>query len=189
MLRKITDPHVVPELALAALHGQHTGKQFEQGRFAGAVRPDQHGALTALRLEVQSSINDQFAVCVVDILQSNRPQSAPRRLRKTKFDRLRLRGRRGDFFHPIDLLQFALRLRRFARLRPEAIGELLERRDFFLLIFVGRELLFFARGFLFDVAVPVAAITEQLRIAISTMLPTSAFRNSRSCEIMRIAPG
>ena len=98
------------------------------------------------------------------ILERDRAQPAARRLRKAKLDRLRLRGRRVDFFHAIDLLELALRLRGLARLGAKAVGELLERRDFFLLILVGRELLFFARGFLLDVAVPVAAVTEQLRL-------------------------
>ena len=96
------------------------------------------------------------------ILQRDRAQPAPRRLREMELDRLRLRGRRGDFFHPIDLLELALRLRRLARLRPEAIGKKLERRDLLLLVLVGGELLLFARRFLLDVAVPVPAITEQL---------------------------
>ena len=98
------------------------------------------------------------------IFQRNRAQTTPGRLRKTEPDRSRLRGRRGDFFHPIDLLQLALRLRRLARLGAKAIGKLLERRDLFLLVFVGRELLFFARRFLLHVAVPVPAIAEQLRV-------------------------
>ena len=48
---------------------------------------------------------------------------AARRLWETEVDRLLARDRRLDFFHPIDLLEFALRLRRLARLGPEAIGE------------------------------------------------------------------
>ena len=52
MLRKITDPDVVPELAFASLHRQDAGEQFQEGRFAGAVWADQHGALPALGREV-----------------------------------------------------------------------------------------------------------------------------------------
>ncbi len=74
-------------------------------------------------------------------------------------DRLLAIERRLDLLHPIDLLQLALRLRRLARLGPEAIGKQLERGDLLLLVLVGGELLFFARRLLFDVAVPVAAIT------------------------------
>src|ERR1700730_5208916 len=81
-----------------------------------------------------------------------------------ELDRSAARGWRGDFLHAIDLLQLALRLRCFARLGAKAIGEQLKRRDFFLLIFVSGELLFFARGFLFDVVVPVAAITNEFRV-------------------------
>ena len=53
MLGKVTNPDVVPEVALALLHRQNAGEQFEEGRFAGAVRPDQDGALSALGGEVQ----------------------------------------------------------------------------------------------------------------------------------------
>src|SRR4051812_29034299 len=86
---------------------------------------------------------------------------APRRLWKTKVDGLFPRDRRLDFLHPLDLLQFTLRLRRFAGLRAKAVGELLERGDLFLLVLVGRELLFFPRRLLFDVAVPIPAVTIQ----------------------------
>ena len=78
--------------------------------------------------------------------------------------RLLARDRRFDLLHPIDLLQLALRLRSFARLGPKAIGEQLERCDLFLLVFVSGELLLFARRFLFDVAVPIPAITMELLV-------------------------
>ena len=81
-----------------------------------------------------------------------------------ELDRFSARDRRLDFFHAVDLLQLALRLRRFARLGSKPIGKQLERRDFFLLIFVSRKVLLFARGFLLDVLVPVTAITDEFRV-------------------------
>jgi hypothetical protein len=45
------------------------------------------------------------------------------RLRKTKVDGFLAGDGRFDLLHPIDLLQLALRLRRFARLRAESIGK------------------------------------------------------------------
>src|SRR5439155_2887742 len=45
-----------------------------------------------------------------------------------------------------------------------SIGNQLQRRDFFLLILVSGELLFFARSFLLYVTVPVASITHQFRM-------------------------
>jgi hypothetical protein len=69
--------------------------------------------------------------------------------------------RRRDFFHPLDLFEFALRLRGFACLRAESVRETLQRRDFSLLILVGREVLLGARAFLLLVTVPVAAIAMQ----------------------------
>ena len=98
---------------------------------------------------------------MIDIFQRDDAMSAARRLRKTEVHGLLARNRRLDLLHPVDLLQFALRLRSLARLRAKAIGEQLKRRDLFLLVLVSGELLLFARRFLFDVAVPVPAIPVQ----------------------------
>ena len=48
MLRKITYPNIMPELAFASLHRQDASEQFQEGRFAGSVWSDEHGALPAL---------------------------------------------------------------------------------------------------------------------------------------------
>src|ERR1700682_5365575 len=101
---------------------------------------------------------------MLDIFQCDNAQAAAWRLGKMELDRFAARGWSGDFFHAVDLLQLALRLRSLARLGAKAVGEQLQRRDFFLLIFVSRELLLFARGFLFKVTVPVAAITNEFRV-------------------------
>ena len=98
---------------------------------------------------------------MVYFLQIDDAMAAAGRLRETEVHRLLARNRRLDLFHPVDLLEFALRLRSLAGLGAKAIGELLERRDFFLLVLVGGELLFFARRLLFDVAVPVSAVAVQ----------------------------
>src|SRR5882724_12809255 len=87
--------------------------------------------------------------------------AAARRLGKTEVHGFLASDRRLDFFHSLDLLQFALRLRRFAGLGAKAVGEKLERCDLLLLVLVSRELLFFAGRFLFDVTVPVPAVTIQ----------------------------
>ena len=103
-----------------------------------------------------------------------------------------LAGERGlDFFHALDLLELALGLRGFAGLGAEAIGKFLERCDLALLVLVGGKLLLLAvqRPSSSTVAVPVATVARfNRRWAISTMEPTRWFRNSRSWEIMRIAP-
>src|SRR5450432_1154568 len=101
---------------------------------------------------------------MLHFLQCDRTQSAPWWLRKAELDRLCLRGWRGDFFHAIDLLQLALRLRRLGRLGAKAIRESLERRDFLLLVFVSGKLLIFTRGLLLHVAVPIPPVTQQLRL-------------------------
>ena len=48
MLRKITYPNIMPELALASLYRQDASEQFQEGRFAGSVWSDEHSALPAL---------------------------------------------------------------------------------------------------------------------------------------------
>jgi hypothetical protein len=87
---------------------------------------------------------------MIDIFKRDHAQAAAHRLRKMELDRLSARDRGRDFFHAIDLFQLALCLRCFACLGAKSIGKQLQRRDFFLLIFVSGELLFFARCFLLD---------------------------------------
>ena len=57
------------ELPFAALHGKNAGKNFQQRRFPRAVRAHKHDALTALRIEIYSAINNKIAIRVVDIFQ------------------------------------------------------------------------------------------------------------------------
>src|SRR5205085_84774 len=143
ILRKITDLYVVPDLTRSILHGQHSSQQLQQRRFPRAIRTDEYSPLSPLRLEIQTAIHSQLAVGVIDFLQRDDAMAAPRWLRKTEVHGLLARDRRLDLLHPVDLLEFALRLRRLTRFRSKTIGKKLERRDFLLLVLVGRELLFF----------------------------------------------
>jgi len=177
------------EFAHATLHGQYPGEQFEKSRFSRAIRADQHGALTALGMILHSAINNHVAIGMIDILKRDHAQAAAHRLREMELDRLSARDRGRDFFHAIDLFQLALCLRCFACLGAKSIGKQLQRRDFFLLIFVSGELLFFARCFLLDVTVPVAPVTHQFRVRDLDDADDKLIQNSRSCEIMTIAPG
>ena len=70
--------------------------------------------------------------------------------------------RRLDFFHPVDLLELALRLRRLAGLGAETVGEFLQPRDVALLVFVGGEQLLLGGGALHEKIIVVAAITVEL---------------------------
>ena len=115
-------------------------------------------------MELHAAINNEIAIGMIDILQPDYAQTAADRLRKMELDRLSARDRSRDLFHAIDLFQLALRLRCFAGLGAKSIGKQLQRRDFFLLIFVSGELLFFARRFLLDITVPIAPITHQFRV-------------------------
>ncbi len=98
---------------------------------------------------------------MVNLLQANDAMPAARRLRKTKVHGSLARDRRLDLLHPIDLLQLALGLRRFARLGPKPIGEKLQRRDLLLLVLIRGKLLLFPRHPLLDVAIPIPPITVQ----------------------------
>src|SRR5207248_1081127 len=113
------------ELAHAMLHGQYPAQQLEKCRFSRAIRADQHRALTALRMELQSPINNQIPISMIDIFQRDHAQAAAHRLREMKLDRLSapesFRG--ADLFHAIDLFQLALCLRSFAGLGAKSIGK------------------------------------------------------------------
>ena len=86
------------------------------------------------------------------------------RLRKTETDLALVIHRRLDLFHALDLLELALRLRRLAGLGAETVGELLQPRDFALLVFVGGQLLLLGGGALHEEIVVVAAITVELAL-------------------------
>src|SRR6266404_4891455 len=110
------------KFAHATLYGQYPAQQFEKSRFPRAIRPDKHGALTALGMKLHSAINNQVAIGMIDIFQRDRAQTTADRLREMELDRLSARDRGRDFFHPIDLFQLALRLRRFGCLGAKSIG-------------------------------------------------------------------
>ena len=63
-----------------------------------------------------------------------------------------------NFFHTIDLLEFALSLGGLTRFRAKAVGKLLEGGDFFSLIFVSGKVLLFAGGLFDNVLVVVTAV-------------------------------
>src|SRR5712691_3347014 len=111
------------EFAHATLPWQYPAQQLEKSRFSRAVRPDKHGALTALGMELQSAINNEVAIGMIDIFQRDHAQAAAHRLRKMELDRLSARDRGRDFFHAIDLFQLALCLRCFAGLGAKSIGK------------------------------------------------------------------
>ncbi len=161
MLCEVADAHVVAEFARARLQRQHARQQFEQGGFARAVRANQHRALTALGFEIQFAIHHQIAVGVIHLGEPNCSHTAARRLRKAKVHGLFPTERRFNLLHPVDLLELALRLRRFAGLGPETIGESLQVGDLPLLIFVSRHLLLLARRFFPHIIIPVPAVAVQ----------------------------
>src|SRR5437773_6073625 len=96
VLREITCAHIMSEFAHAMLHGQYPAQQLEKSRFPGAIRADQHGALTTLGLELHSAINNQVAIGMIDIFKRNHAQAAAHRLREMKLDRLSARDRGRD---------------------------------------------------------------------------------------------
>src|SRR5206468_8497087 len=67
VLREITCAHIMSELAHAMLHGQYACEQLEKSRFSSAIRADKHGALPALGMKLQSAINNEVAVGMIDI--------------------------------------------------------------------------------------------------------------------------
>ena len=108
MLAEITDLGVVAEVAFAFLIFHHAGENFDQGGFARAVRPDQHGAFAAFNRQVEARINLRRAIGHVDAFQRDRALAAARRRRNLKPERLARGQRFLDQFHALDLLELAL---------------------------------------------------------------------------------
>ncbi len=111
--------------------------------------------------KIEIPVNDVLTVGVMDRFKFDHLSSAPFRLRKTK-SHLSFSGvRRLDFVHPIDLFTLALGLRSFGVFCPKAIDESLQPLNFSLLVLVGSQNLFLARGFLSDIFVVIAAVRYQ----------------------------
>src|SRR2546429_619219 len=111
VLREIACAHIMSEFTHAMPHGQYASEQLEKSRFSRAIWADKHGALTALGMILQSAINNQVAISMIDIFQLDHAQAAAHRLREMELDRFPPRDRRRDFFHAVDLFQLALCLR------------------------------------------------------------------------------
>src|SRR5438105_13307858 len=103
VLREITCAHIMSEFAHAMLHGQYPAQQLKKSRFSRAIRADKHGALTALGMKLQSAINNEIAIGMIDIFKRDHAQAAAHRLREMELDRLSVRDRGRDVFHAIDL--------------------------------------------------------------------------------------
>ena len=164
MLAEITDLGVVAEVAFAFLKFHDAGENFQQRGFARAVRPDEHGAFAAFDGQVEAGVNFVRAVGHVNAFQRDGALAAARRRRNLETERLARRERFLDQFHPLDLLELALRLRRLGRDGAEPVGELLQVRDFLLLVFVGGELLLVAFLALAQVIRVVAGVGDQLAL-------------------------
>ena len=123
--------------------------------------------MPAFGFKVEASVDNEITLAfditigVIDIFQGNGAKPTAKGLREGELDRTSGGNGSFDFFHAIDLLEFALGLGGFAGLGAEAVGKLLEGGDFFSLIFVGGKMLLFA-GSLFDnVLVVVASVAVE----------------------------
>jgi hypothetical protein len=67
-----------------------------------------------------------------------------------------------DEFEPLNLLELALRLRRFRRNGAEAVGERLQVGDFLLLVFVGGQMLLVTLLALAEVVGIISGVGNQL---------------------------
>ena len=165
ILRVVSGFDVVAEFAFARLRRDVGRENLQQGGFSGAVRPDQHDALPALRLKFQAAINHVLPIGEINVLDPDDALAAALRLREGKTDLAFVAGRRFDFFHPVNLLELALRLRRLGRLGAETSCEVQQRPNLTLLIFVGGEELHFIGFALDEVIVVVAAIADEFALA------------------------
>jgi hypothetical protein len=81
--------------------------------------------LAAFGFKIHAAIDHVLAVGKMDILQPDDALPAALRLREGETDFFVVTRRRFDLLHAINLLELALRLRRFGSLGAEAVGELL----------------------------------------------------------------
>src|SRR5262249_4561205 len=121
--------------------------------------------LSALGLKIHTSVDDSLAIGVVNIGQLDDALPAALRFRELKIDVAPILDRRLDFFHALDLLQFALRLGRFGVLGAEAVDKLHQAGDFAFLVFESGKELLFVRFALLQVIVIAAAITNEPALA------------------------
>ena len=98
-------------------------------------------------LKAEIIIDDVIAIRLADSLQSDDFLSTTRWLRKAKAHRGLVGFRSLDAHHTTELLDAILCLCGFAGFGAEAIDEIFQMGDFFLLVAIGGELLFLPRLF------------------------------------------
>jgi len=104
ILRVVAGLDVVAERARARLRREDLGQNLQQRRFARPVRPHQHHALAALRLEAHPAIDYRFAVGMVDILQLDHLDPATLRLGEPEIQLALVPLGRLDLVHALNLL-------------------------------------------------------------------------------------
>jgi len=167
VLGKVADAYVMSCGAFSTLDGNGPAEKFEEGGFSCPVGTDENGALTAFGFKVEASVDDKItlafdiAVGVIDIFQGDGAEPAAKGLREGELDRTSCGNGSFDFFHSIDLLEFALGLRGLTRFCAKAVGKLLKGGDFFSLIFVGGKVLLFASSLFDNVLVVVASVAVE----------------------------
>ncbi len=167
VLGKVANAYVMSCGSFSALDGYGPAEEFEESGFSCTVGADENSALTAFGFKVEASIDGEItlafdiAVGVIDIFKGDGAEPAAKGLREGELDRTSCGDGSLNFIHTIDLLEFALSLGGFAGLGAEAVGKLLERGDFFSLIFVSSEVLLFAGRFLDNVLVVVAPVAVE----------------------------
>ena len=165
ILRVVAGLGVVAERALARLRREHAPENLQQRGFARPVRPHQHDALAALRLETHAAVHHAFAVGKVDVLQLDRPEPAALRLGEPEIQLAVVALGRFDLVHTLNLLELALGLCRLGILGAEAVDEFHQAADFPLLVFVEGQLLLLVGLALQEILVIAAAVTDQLALA------------------------
>lgn len=170
VLGKVADAHVMSCGAFSALDGNGPAEEFEKSGFSCTVGTDENGALTAFGFKVEASVDDEItlafdvAVGVIDIFQGDGAEPATKGLREGELDGTSCGNGSFDFFHAIDLLEFALGLGGLTRFRAKAVGKLLKGGDFFSLIFVGGKVLLFAGGLFDNVLVVVTTVAVEFSL-------------------------
>lgn len=144
VLAEVADLGVVPEFAFSFLDVDHSGKDFEEGGFSGAVGPHQNGAFASFHDQVETGVHRVMAIGEMDALQGDGALAAARGRGDLNADGFARGDGFFDPFHPFDLFELGHGLGGLGRNGTEAVSKFLERLDFLLLVFMGGQLAFVA---------------------------------------------
>ena len=166
------------KLTFAGVKTYNLRQYLQQGGFTSTIWPNQNDSLMSLNLKVQRLIHLEITVSLGQFLESNHPLTASTGLGKGELDLLRRNKRGVNFFHPFNLLEFALRLGGLCVLGTEPVHKLHQPLDLLLLVFIGSHALRLVCRALYQVRFVIARVARRL--------PSLQFHNVTNQKIQKL---